>query len=80
MFKPTAIASVVVIAEAAKLTMTSDPICSSAGCTQYEHPKEDDGIKRDYFVPDFGKDHLLKQSDSSISYAEGKLGHKWNWS
>jgi len=75
MFKPTAIASVVCFAEAAKLTMKDDPICSSAGCTQYKHPNNEEDIKRDYFVPDFGKDHLLKQSDSSIAYAESKLGH-----
>jgi hypothetical protein len=33
----------------------SDPICSSAGCDQYEHPKIK-GHPMDYFVPNFGVD------------------------
>lgn len=40
-----------------RLGSKSDPICSSAGCTQYEHPKKDRGYKVDYFVPQFGADH-----------------------
>lgn len=28
-----------------------------------------------YFVPDFGKDHDIKQSENSATAAEGKLGH-----
>jgi hypothetical protein len=38
------------------LKMESDPICSSAGCTQYPHPSKDRGYKIDYFVPNFGAD------------------------
>ena len=35
----------------------SDPICSSAGCTQYNHPRNGGPkIPRDYFVPNFGRD------------------------
>lgn len=52
----------------------SDPICSSAGCTQYEHPHKKD-FKKDYFVPNFGKDHDLKTSDESAADAETALGH-----
>jgi hypothetical protein len=37
----------------------SDPICSSAGCSQYKHPHPDTH-PMDYFIPDFGKDHDLK--------------------
>ena len=35
---------------------TSDPICSSAGCTQYQHKKTPLGYPVDYFVPNFGPD------------------------
>ena len=38
------------------LRLESDPICSSAGCTQYRHPAKDRGYKIDYFVPHFGAD------------------------
>ena len=40
------------------IMLESDPICSSGGCTQYNHPKKSESalIPRDYFVPNFGKD------------------------
>ena len=57
-----------------RLGATSDPICSSAGCTQYQHPHKDD-FKMNYFVPDFGKDHDIKVSDANAELAEGILGH-----
>ena len=41
------------------LQSTSDPICSTAGCTQYLHPKDDDGYDKDYFVPNFGSDEEI---------------------
>lgn len=56
--------------------MKSDPICSSAGCTQYEHPHPK-SHPIDYFVPDFGKDHLMKETDTSAASAEGQLNHVW---
>ena len=36
----------------------SDPICSSAGCTQYNHPRPSlaGRYPKDYFVPNFGRD------------------------
>jgi hypothetical protein len=36
----------------------SDPICDSAGCSQYLHPKppKEDEHPMDYFVPNFGRD------------------------
>ena len=40
------------------VTLKSDPICNSAGCTQYLHPKLDD-FKKNYFVPNFGRDHEI---------------------
>jgi len=57
-----------------RLGATSDPICSSAGCTQYKHPSKD-GHKMNYFVADFGKDHDVKASEDSAEKAEATLGH-----
>ena len=50
----------------------SDPICSSAGCTQYNHPKMDPSkkIKRDYFVPNFGRDSDILGTINSAEVAE----------
>jgi len=38
----------------------SDPICSSAGCTQYKLPDDGPRYPMDYFVPNFGVDHDIK--------------------
>lgn len=57
----------------------SDPICSSAGCTQYRHKKKDLGYKINYPVPNFGRDHLINQNFDSLDLAEKMVGHKWNW-
>jgi hypothetical protein len=59
-----------------QLDEKSDPICSSAGCDQYEHPK----LKThpmDYFVPNFGVDHDVLASHSAIASAEAQLKHTW---
>jgi hypothetical protein len=53
----------------------SDPICSSAGCTQYEHPKVE-SHPMDYFVPNFGVDQDIISHDTSLAIAEKQLGHK----
>jgi hypothetical protein len=52
------------------LDMQSDPICSSAGCTQYKQPEGDAGHPMDYFVPDFGVDHDIKASFEGLTVAE----------
>jgi len=57
----------------------SDPICSSAGCTQYKHKAKPLGYDIDYPVPHFGTDHLINQSNASLDTAEKMLGHKWVW-
>jgi len=54
-----------------------DPICSSAGCTQYLHPKEK-SYPIDYPVADFGKDHDIKATESHTKQVEAALGHTWN--
>jgi hypothetical protein len=61
-----------------QLESTSDPICSSAGCFQYNHPKKSDSAKipRDYFVPNFGVDNDVLGTANSISIAEAQLEHK----
>jgi hypothetical protein len=52
--------------------LESDPICSSAGCFQYNHPKKSESalIPRDYFVPNFGKDPDMTGTMNSLSIAE----------
>ena len=41
------------------ILIQSDPICSSAGCTQYKLPKgnKTETWPKDYPVPNLGKDH-----------------------
>lgn len=55
------------------IMLESDPICSSGGCTQYNHPKKSDSalIPRDYFVPNFGKDSDMTGTMNSLNIAEG---------
>ena len=59
------------------VTIKSDPICNSAGCTQYLHPKKDD-FKKNYFVPSFGRDHDINVNFNSLKVAEKQLG-KWDF-
>ena len=56
----------------------SDPICSSAGCDQYQHPSKDLGYKINYFVPHFGEDSDMLASRTSASIAEKQYNH-FNW-
>jgi hypothetical protein len=51
------------------MQFNSDPICSSAGCTQYQFPKPK-GHPVDYPVPDFGIDHDIISTQSNIKKAE----------
>jgi len=62
------------VKEDMRMGQKSDPICSSAGCTQYEHPHKET-YKMNYFVPNFGKDHDIKQSEENAESAEKQLGH-----
>lgn len=52
------------------IDMQSDPICSSAGCTQYKQPEGKPDHPMDYFVPDFGVDHDIIASHSDLKWAE----------
>jgi len=61
------------------LDMQSDPICSSAGCTQYKQPEGEPGHPMDYFVPDFGVDHDILASNVGLKVAEKTVGHNWDF-
>ena len=54
----------------------SDPICSSAGCTQYKHKKKPLGYKINYPVPNFGVDSDIIDNHASLELAEGMKSHK----
>jgi len=58
--------------------LESDPICSSAGCFQYNNPAKSESqlIPRDYFVPNFGKDPDMTGTMNSLSIAEEQKKHK----
>merc|ERR1711934_485970 len=60
----------------ADINLESDPICSSAGCTQYKHKKKDRGYKINYPVPNFGVDTDIVDNHASLSLAEDALAHK----
>ena len=64
------------VAAASALTIESDPICSSAGCTQYKHKKAKLGYDIDYPVPNFGADPDMTATMSNIALAEGMHSHK----
>ena len=55
----------------------SDPVCSSAGCTQYLHPAKKLGYAADYVVPNFGADHDMVSTEAHTAAAEARLGHQW---
>ena len=56
--------------------MESDPICSSAGCTQYKHKKTPLGYDLDYAVPSFGPDPDMVGTANAVSIAEAMHQHK----
>jgi hypothetical protein len=61
---------------------SSDPICSTAGCTQYAHPAPKDSVTEpppavvDYPVPNFGKDPDMAGTMNSLKIAETMNNHK----
>ena len=67
----TAMITAMLVGCAWSVTLKSDPICNSAGCTQYLHPKSDaDDFKKNYYVPNFGVDHEIEQNHRSLKIAE----------
>ena len=69
-------------AEKSDIMIESDPICSTAGCTQYGHPAAKDSTTEpppaavDYPVPNFGKDPDMVSTLNSIKIAEEMNTHK----
>ena len=78
MFKQLIAVTACMVATTEAMTLKSDPICNSAGCTQYLHPEEKK-IKKDYFVPDFGVDKEILQNTNSLNIAEKQLSHTWDF-
>lgn len=58
----------------------SDPICHSAGCTQYRFPKppKKNEYPMDYFVPHFGRDSDIITTFNSLDVAESIRRHRWD--
>ena len=75
--KYTFVLSMLAGADAVLIHIKDDPICNSAGCTQYLHPQEDK-YPKDYYVADFGLDEEVRASQSHEKAAEGTFKHKWN--
>merc|ERR1712147_41486 len=61
--------------DAANVQLKSDPICNSAGCTQYLHP-EKDTHPMNYPVPDFGLGNEIKASMSHMDQLEKTMLEK----
>lgn len=72
-------AAAAVVQAKVDLHTESDPICDSAGCSQYLFPKKpaEDDHPMNYFVPHFGKGPDVIQTWNSLETAEGMLDHKW---
>jgi hypothetical protein len=60
------------------IMMGSDPICSTAGCTQYKHPSQAASYPMDYTVPNFGADSEMADFKSNLEKTEALLGKKFN--
>ena len=65
--------------ETKMVRLRSDPICSSAGCSQYKHPAPAAEPPRDYPVPDFGQDHDIASSLENERVASKLVGHNWKF-
>ena len=72
----TALGKEVTMQSAADIHLESDPICNSAGCTQYKHKKKDPGYDMDYPVVDNGVDRDIVANHEDLKLAEGMLKHK----
>ena len=60
------------------IALNSDPICSSAGCTQYKHPKKKTH-PMNYPVPNFGGDSDIADTFNSLKVAEAQRQHHWDF-
>jgi len=64
---------------ASLIQLQSDPICSSAGCTQYKQPEGPKMWPIDYFVPNFGMDRDIKWTAEDEKVASALVGHAWSF-
>ena len=65
-------------ASASAIKIKSDPICNSAGCTQYLHPdSKEASYPMDYSVPSFGMDRDIQGSFENLHVAEQIVKHHW---
>lgn len=62
-----------------ELNTKDDPICSSAGCTQYLHKTTPLGYPIDYAVPHFGRDNDINDNADDLAVAEKAHNHEWKW-
>jgi len=60
----------------AEIKTESDPICPSSGC-DYASTKGKKTHPMNYFVPNFGKDKNVKETWSSLDWAENSRKHQW---
>merc|ERR1712046_185221 len=68
-------ATIIMLVAAVKVE--SDPICSSAGCSQYKQKKTPLGYDLDYFVPNFGPDPDMVGTMNSIKIGETMHNKHW---
>jgi len=60
--------------------LESDPICSSAGCVQYNHPRpKAENRGPEYLISPFGPDPEIVTTQKSIAIAESLYRHKWDF-
>merc|ERR1712195_194284 len=69
---------VCLVASASAIRLVSDPICNSAGCTQYKHPESKEATwPMNYGVPSFGMDRDIQGNLENLEIAEGIVKHHW---
>jgi hypothetical protein len=59
--------------------LDSDPVCSSAGCTQYKHKKTKRGYDINYPVANNGVDQDMMDNEASLNQAQKDLSHDWEF-
>ena len=62
-----------------EVNVNSDPICSSAGCTQYKHKKAKLGYPINYPVPNLGQDPDMTSTIGNEKLASKMVGHNWEF-
>jgi hypothetical protein len=62
-----------------QIDSNSDPVCSSAGCTQYKHKKTKRGYDINYPVANNGVDQDMMDNEASLNQAQKDLSHDWEF-